>query len=104
MKRNVQQHRPRSLLSINLRYYLLYRLSHFNVRKINDVDVSMTDTILAEQLFANLGAITIQQFDVSKILGLLPEARRKQVSDNWKVLTSWAAVENITHLQTVSHI
>ena len=61
------------------RYYLLYRLSHFNLRKINEVDVSMTDTVLAEQLFSDLGNVTLQHFDLTQILGLLPDVRRKQV-------------------------
>ena len=39
----------------------------------------MTDTVLAEQLFSDLGNVTLQHFDLTQILGLLPDVRRKQV-------------------------
>jgi len=74
------------------KYYLLYRLSHFNLRKINDVDVTMSDTVLAEQIFGEIGDITLQYFDVSRMLGLLPEVRRKQV------ITYCDSVEQKKHL------
>lgn len=79
------------------KYYLLYRLSHFNLRKINEVDVSMTDTVLAEQLFSELGNVTLQQFDLSRILGLLPDVRRKQVLGHCDTLEQ---KKNISQRQT----
>ncbi|XP_064618842.1 leucine-rich repeat-containing protein 49-like isoform X2 [Lineus longissimus] len=58
--------------------YLLYRLAHFALKKINNVDITLTDISNAEKIFGPLGHITTSQLTQSRLLSLLGETRRKQ--------------------------
>ena len=41
----------------------------------------MADVILAEQLFGSIGCTIVANSDISKILSLMPDVRRKQVKN-----------------------
>ncbi|XP_070543525.1 leucine-rich repeat-containing protein 49-like isoform X2 [Ptychodera flava] len=58
--------------------YTLFRLAHFSLRKINDVDVTAADIVQAEKLFGSLSHITTSQLPQSRLLTLLGESKRKQ--------------------------
>ncbi|XP_006822735.2 leucine-rich repeat-containing protein 49-like [Saccoglossus kowalevskii] len=58
--------------------YTLFRLAHFSLRKINDVEVTASDIVQAEKLFGALSHITTSQLPQSRLLTLLGESKRKQ--------------------------
>jgi leucine-rich repeat-containing protein 49 len=59
--------------------YVLFRLSHLGLRKINNVEVTPSEMVNAEKLFGNLSHITTSELPQSRLLSLLGDARRKQV-------------------------
>jgi len=61
--------------------YVLFRLAHFSLRKINDIEVTAEDTVNAEKLFGTLAHITTSQLPQSRLLTMLGDSRRKQVLD-----------------------
>ncbi|XP_064608025.1 leucine-rich repeat-containing protein 49-like isoform X2 [Liolophura sinensis] len=61
------------------RIYTLFRLAHFNLKKINDIEVSSSDIAQAERLFGSLSHLTTSQLPPSRLLSLLGESRRKQI-------------------------
>lgn len=61
--------------------YVLFRLAHFSLRKINDVEVTAEDNVNAEKLFGTLAHITTSQLPQSRLLTMLGDSRRKQVLD-----------------------
>lgn len=63
------------------RPYVLFRLAHFSLRKINDIEVTAEDTVNAEKLFGTLAHITTSQIPQSRLLTMLGDSRRKQVLD-----------------------
>lgn len=63
------------------RPYVLFRLAHFSLRKINDIEVTAEDNVAAEKLFGTLAHITTSQLPQSRLLTMLGDSRRKQVLD-----------------------
>lgn len=61
--------------------YVLFRLAHFSLRKINDIEVTAEDNVNAEKLFGTLAHITTSQLPQSRLLTMLGDSRRKQVLD-----------------------
>ncbi|KAL9986928.1 hypothetical protein ACROYT_G001144 [Oculina patagonica] len=59
--------------------YILFRLAHFSLRKINDIEVTAEDNVNAEKLFGTLAHITTSQLPQSRLLTMLGDSRRKQV-------------------------
>lgn len=61
--------------------FVLFRLAHFSLRKINDIEVTAEDNVNAEKLFGTLAHITTSQLPQSRLLTMLGDSRRKQVLD-----------------------
>jgi len=61
--------------------YVLFRLAHFSLRTINDIEVTAEDNVNAEKLFGTLAHITTSQLPQSRLLTMLGDSRRKQVLD-----------------------
>ncbi|XP_054858932.1 leucine-rich repeat-containing protein 49 isoform X2 [Eublepharis macularius] len=61
------------------KYYVLFRLSHFNLQKINGVEVTQNDTVMAEKLFGILAYVASSHLPYGRLLPLLGEARKKQL-------------------------
>ncbi|KAJ8304816.1 hypothetical protein KUTeg_018399 [Tegillarca granosa] len=55
------------------RMYLLFRLAHFALKKINDVEITAGDIVNAEKLFGPISHITTSQMPQSRLLSLLGE-------------------------------
>ncbi|XP_070206468.1 leucine-rich repeat-containing protein 49-like isoform X2 [Littorina saxatilis] len=62
------------------RLYTIYRLSHFNLKKINEVDVSSSDIINAERLFGPLSHIITAQLPQFRLNTLVGDSRKKQMA------------------------
>ncbi|XP_064838006.1 leucine-rich repeat-containing protein 49-like [Oncorhynchus masou masou] len=68
------------VVSLSLwRSFLIYRLHHFNLHKINNLEVTMNDMISAERLFGTLGHITATETPRCRLLILLEESRKRQL-------------------------
>ncbi|XP_068694422.1 leucine-rich repeat-containing protein 49-like [Montipora foliosa] len=67
-----------------LKPYVLFRLAHFSLRRINDIEVTTEDTVNAEKLFGTLAHITTSQLPQSRLLTMLGDSRRKQTLDTEK--------------------
>nr|XP_056721829.1 leucine-rich repeat-containing protein 49 [Euleptes europaea] len=61
------------------KYYVLFRLSHFNLQKINGVEVTQNDLIMAENLFGILAYVASSDLPYCNLLSLLGETRKKQL-------------------------
>ncbi|XP_069136960.1 leucine-rich repeat-containing protein 49-like isoform X8 [Argopecten irradians] len=61
------------------RMYVIFRLAHFALKKINDIEVSASDIVNAEKLYGPVSHITTSQLPQSRLLSLLGETRRKQL-------------------------
>uniref|UniRef100_A0A8C8F6W4 Leucine-rich repeat-containing protein 49 n=1 Tax=Oncorhynchus tshawytscha TaxID=74940 RepID=A0A8C8F6W4_ONCTS len=68
------------VVSLSLwRSFLIYRLHHFNLHKINNLEVTMNDMISAERLFGTLGHIAATETPRCRLLVLLEESRKRQL-------------------------
>uniref|UniRef100_A0A3P8XP90 Leucine rich repeat containing 49 n=1 Tax=Esox lucius TaxID=8010 RepID=A0A3P8XP90_ESOLU len=64
------------VVSLSLwRAFIIYRLHHFNLHKINGLEVTMNDVISAERLFGTLGHIAATETPRCRLLVLLEESR-----------------------------
>ncbi|CAC5411419.1 LRRC49 [Mytilus coruscus] len=61
------------------RSYVVFRLAHFALKKINDMEVTAGDIVNAEKLYGPVSHITTSQLPQSRLLSLVGDARRKQV-------------------------
>ncbi|KAG7467975.1 hypothetical protein MATL_G00137890, partial [Megalops atlanticus] len=61
------------------RPFIIYRLHHFNLQKINGVEVTMDDVVAAERLFGTLGHIAATETPRCRLLLLLEESRKRQL-------------------------
>ncbi|XP_054625761.1 leucine-rich repeat-containing protein 49 isoform X2 [Dunckerocampus dactyliophorus] len=61
------------------RSFVIYRLHHFNMQKINGQEVTMNDTIAAERVFGTLGHIAATETPRCRLLLLLEESRKRQL-------------------------
>ncbi|XP_053844670.1 leucine-rich repeat-containing protein 49 isoform X3 [Vidua macroura] len=60
------------------KYYVLFRLNHFNLQKINGVKVTENDIVKAERLFGILAYVASSELPRYRMLSLFGESRRKQ--------------------------
>ncbi|XP_025908327.1 leucine-rich repeat-containing protein 49 [Nothoprocta perdicaria] len=60
------------------KYYVLFRLNHFNLQKINGIEVTQNDIVMAERLFGILAYVASSELPHYRMLPLLGESRRKQ--------------------------
>ncbi|XP_061879359.1 leucine-rich repeat-containing protein 49 [Entelurus aequoreus] len=61
------------------RSFVIYRLHHFNMQKINGQEVTMNDIIAAERVFGTLGHIAATETPRCRLLLLLEESRKRQL-------------------------
>ncbi|XP_045156719.2 leucine-rich repeat-containing protein 49-like isoform X2 [Mercenaria mercenaria] len=59
--------------------YILFRLAHFALKRINNVEVTALDIMNAEKLFGAISNLTTSQLPHTRLLSLLGETRRKQL-------------------------
>ncbi|XP_038138516.1 leucine-rich repeat-containing protein 49 [Cyprinodon tularosa] len=68
------------VVSLSLwRSFVVYRLHHFNLQKINGLEVTMNDVIAAERVFGTLGHIAATETPRCRLLLLLEESRKRQL-------------------------
>lgn len=68
------------VVSLSLwRSFVIYRLQHFNLQKINGQEVTMNDVIAAERVFGTLGHIAATETPRCRLLLLLEESRKRQL-------------------------
>ncbi|XP_042639065.1 leucine-rich repeat-containing protein 49 [Orycteropus afer afer] len=60
------------------KYYVLFRLSHFSMQKINGTEVTQNDMIMAERLFGILAHVASSELPQYRIISILGDARKKQ--------------------------
>uniref|UniRef100_A0A8C9ATV7 Leucine-rich repeat-containing protein 49 n=1 Tax=Phocoena sinus TaxID=42100 RepID=A0A8C9ATV7_PHOSS len=60
------------------KYYVLFRLSHFNMQKINGTEVTQNDMIMAERLFGILAHVASSELPQYHLISILGDARKKQ--------------------------
>ncbi|XP_030353107.1 leucine-rich repeat-containing protein 49 isoform X3 [Strigops habroptila] len=60
------------------KYYVLFRLNHFNLQKINGVKVTENDVVMAERLFGILAYVASSELPHYRMLSLFGESRKKQ--------------------------
>ncbi|XP_053573520.1 leucine-rich repeat-containing protein 49 isoform X2 [Bombina bombina] len=61
------------------KYYVLFRLSNFNIQKINDTEVTRNDVVLSERLFGILAFVASSELPHYRLLTLLGDSRKKAV-------------------------
>ncbi|XP_019204869.1 leucine-rich repeat-containing protein 49 [Oreochromis niloticus] len=61
------------------RSFVIYRLHHFNLQRINGQEVTMNDVIAAERVFGTLGHIAATETPRYRLLLLLEESRKRQL-------------------------
>uniref|UniRef100_A0ACB8E5K7 Leucine-rich repeat-containing protein 49 n=1 Tax=Sphaerodactylus townsendi TaxID=933632 RepID=A0ACB8E5K7_9SAUR len=61
------------------KYYVLFRLSSFNLQKINGVEVTQNDMVMAEKLFGILAYVASSDLPYCRLLSLLGETRKMQL-------------------------
>ncbi|PVD20176.1 hypothetical protein C0Q70_20671 [Pomacea canaliculata] len=62
------------------RLYTIFRLAHFSLKKINDVEVSGADVINAERLFGSLSLIVTSQFSQQRLDTPVGDGRKKHLT------------------------
>ncbi|XP_004712070.1 leucine-rich repeat-containing protein 49 [Echinops telfairi] len=60
------------------KYYVLFRLSHFSMQKINGTEVTQNDMIMAERLFGILAHVASSELPRYRTISILGDARKKQ--------------------------
>ncbi|MCI4378982.1 hypothetical protein PGIGA_G00222570 [Pangasianodon gigas] len=61
------------------RSFLIYRLNHLNLQRINGTEVTMNDVMAAERLFGTLGHVASTETPHCRLLLLLEESRKRQL-------------------------
>ncbi|XP_077478869.1 leucine-rich repeat-containing protein 49 isoform X2 [Stigmatopora argus] len=61
------------------RPFVIYRLHHFNLQRINGQEVTMNDVIAAERIFGTLGHVAATETPRCRLLLLLEESRKRQL-------------------------
>ncbi|XP_059570803.1 leucine-rich repeat-containing protein 49 isoform X3 [Alligator mississippiensis] len=76
-------HQGNPIVSFTLwKYYVLFRLNHFNLQKINGTKITQNDIVMAERLFGILAYVASSEFPHYRLLLLLGESKKKQ----WRYL------------------
>ncbi|XP_073068204.1 leucine-rich repeat-containing protein 49 isoform X5 [Manis javanica] len=60
------------------KYYVLFRLSHFSMQKINGTEVTQNDMVTAERLFGILAHVASSELPQYRLISILGDARKKQ--------------------------
>ncbi|XP_033611893.1 leucine-rich repeat-containing protein 49 isoform X3 [Fukomys damarensis] len=60
------------------KYYVLFRLSHFSMQKINGTEVTQNDMIMAERLFGILAHVASSELPQYRLISILGDARKKE--------------------------
>ncbi|KAM6203170.1 leucine-rich repeat-containing protein 49 isoform 6-T6 [Rhynchocyon petersi] len=60
------------------KYYVIFRLSHFSMQKINGTEVTQNDMIMAERLFGILAHVASSELPQYRMISILGDARKKQ--------------------------
>ncbi|XP_044085898.1 leucine-rich repeat-containing protein 49 isoform X3 [Neovison vison] len=60
------------------KYYVLFRLSHFSMQKINGTEVTQNDMIMAERLFGILAHVASSELPQYRLISILGDVRKKQ--------------------------
>uniref|UniRef100_A0A452TWL7 Leucine-rich repeat-containing protein 49 n=1 Tax=Ursus maritimus TaxID=29073 RepID=A0A452TWL7_URSMA len=58
------------------KYYVLFRLSHFSMQKINGTEVTQNDMIMAERLFGILAHVASSELPQYRLISILGDARQ----------------------------
>ncbi|XP_078055990.1 leucine-rich repeat-containing protein 49 isoform X4 [Mustelus asterias] len=61
------------------KYYVLFRLNHFCLQKINDMEVTPMDIVMGERLFGILARVAASHLPQPRLLSLLGEIKKKQL-------------------------
>ncbi|XP_067829505.1 leucine-rich repeat-containing protein 49-like [Heptranchias perlo] len=61
------------------KYYVLFRLNHFCLQKINGVEVTPMDLVMGERLFGILARVAASELPQPRLLSLLGEIKKKQL-------------------------
>ncbi|KAH0619821.1 hypothetical protein JD844_014141 [Phrynosoma platyrhinos] len=61
------------------KYYVLFRLNHFNLQKINGIEVTQNDIVMAERLFGVLAYVASSDVPYCRLLSLFGDSRKKQL-------------------------
>ncbi|XP_063170126.1 leucine-rich repeat-containing protein 49 isoform X2 [Candoia aspera] len=61
------------------KFYVLFRLSHFNLQKINGSEVTQNDMVMAERLFGILAYVASSNVPYYRLISLLGDCRKKQL-------------------------
>ncbi|XP_078388582.1 leucine-rich repeat-containing protein 49 isoform X2 [Cetorhinus maximus] len=61
------------------KYYVLFRLNHFCLQKINDTEVTPMDIVMGERLFGILARVAASNLPQPRLLSLLGEIKKKQL-------------------------
>ncbi|XP_051579892.1 leucine-rich repeat-containing protein 49-like [Myxocyprinus asiaticus] len=61
------------------RSFLIYRLQHLNLQKINGTEVTMNDMMASERMFGTLGHVAATETPRCRLLLLLEESRKRQL-------------------------
>ncbi|KAL6479502.1 hypothetical protein MHYP_G00129350 [Metynnis hypsauchen] len=61
------------------RAFLIYRLNHLNLQRINGTEVTMNDVMASERLFGTLGHVASTETPRCRLLLLLEESRKRQL-------------------------
>ncbi|XP_053356541.1 leucine-rich repeat-containing protein 49 [Clarias gariepinus] len=61
------------------RAFLIYRLNHLNLQRINGTEVTMNDVMTAERHFGTLGHVASTETPHCRLLLLLEESRKRQL-------------------------
>ncbi|KAL1782687.1 leucine-rich repeat-containing 49 isoform 3 [Sigmodon hispidus] len=60
------------------KYYVLFRLSHLGMQKINGTEVTQNDMIMAERLFGILAHVASSELPQYRMMSILGDVRKKQ--------------------------
>ncbi|XP_028562666.2 leucine-rich repeat-containing protein 49 isoform X6 [Podarcis muralis] len=61
------------------KYYVMFRLGHFNLQKINGMEVTQNDMVMAENLFGVLAYVASSDVPYCRLLSFLGDCRKKQL-------------------------
>ncbi|XP_059801837.1 leucine-rich repeat-containing protein 49 isoform X1 [Hypanus sabinus] len=62
------------------KYYVLFRLNHFGLQKINGVEVTPMDIVMGERFFGILSRVAASHLPQPRLLSLLGEIKKKQLN------------------------
>jgi len=70
--------------------YVLYRLSHLSLLKINGCEVTTSDSVHAEKLFGALGHVTTSQLLKSRLISMLAKQKKSGIIQDYSKVDATA--------------